>query len=57
METWQTMVLTEANGRTTFTQTTLYPSREELDAAMQSGASGGMEACFDRLEDMLLETA
>ncbi|MEO6324045.1 MAG: SRPBCC domain-containing protein [Thermoanaerobaculia bacterium] len=57
VETLQTNVFTEANGRTTFTQTTLFATREDCDATMKSGAGDGMDACYDNLEDMLRKMA
>jgi uncharacterized protein YndB with AHSA1/START domain len=48
-----TLVLTEAGGRTTLTQTMRYESREARDAALKSGMDDGMAAGFDRLEGVL----
>lgn len=56
-ESLQTQTFTEANGLTTFTVTTLFGSREECDAALKSGMAEGTGACYDRLEEILAETA
>lgn len=52
-ETVDTLILTETNGRTTVTQSVLYPSKEVRDAALQTGMKEGMDAGFDRLEAYL----
>jgi uncharacterized protein YndB with AHSA1/START domain len=52
-DTLNTLVLSEAQGRTTITLTVLYPSKEARDAALQTGMTGGMSQSFDRLEDYL----
>ena len=48
-----TFVLTESNGRTLFTQTMLYESRQARDAVMQSGMEEGVGPSYDRLEELL----
>ena len=48
-ETLNTIVLSEEDGRTTVTQTTLFPSKEARDAALGTGMESGMTASFDRL--------
>lgn len=48
-----TAVLTETDGRTLLTVTVLYPSKEALDGAIQSGMTQGMEAGYNRLDDVL----
>jgi uncharacterized protein YndB with AHSA1/START domain len=48
-----TLVLVEAGGRTTLTQTLLYESREARDLVLQSGMATGVEASYDRLETFL----
>src|SRR5262249_28467980 len=50
-----TLVLTERNGQTTMTVTVLYPSKEARDGAIASGMERGLEAGYDRLEDVLAE--
>jgi uncharacterized protein YndB with AHSA1/START domain len=48
-ETLNTLVLTEHDGKTTITQTMLYPSKESRDAALQTGMKDGMDESFERL--------
>lgn len=48
-ETVNTLVLTEEGGRTTVTQTTLFPSIETRDAALETGIKTGMTLSFNRL--------
>lgn len=48
-ETLNTLVLTEEGGRTTITQTILYASKENRDAALKTGMREGMSLSFDRL--------
>jgi uncharacterized protein YndB with AHSA1/START domain len=48
-----TAVLTEDEGRTLLTVTVLYPSKEARDGAIQSGMTHGMEAGYNRLDDVL----
>jgi uncharacterized protein YndB with AHSA1/START domain len=52
-ETLNTLVLTEENGKTTMTQTVLYPSKEARDAALATGMKDGVSLSFDRLDDHL----
>jgi uncharacterized protein YndB with AHSA1/START domain len=52
-ETINTLTLVERNGRTTATETILYPSKEARDAALQTGMADGIAASFDRLEKLL----
>jgi uncharacterized protein YndB with AHSA1/START domain len=54
-ETVNTVVFTEAGGRTTISLTVTYPSREARDAALQTGMKEGMDQGFARL-DALLKT-
>ena len=49
----ETKEFAEKSGRTTFTQVTLYASREARDAVWQGEMDSGMEATFDRLDEML----
>jgi uncharacterized protein YndB with AHSA1/START domain len=48
-----TLVLNETAGRTQFTLTVLYPSREARDATIASGMEHGVAAGYDRLDDLL----
>jgi uncharacterized protein YndB with AHSA1/START domain len=52
-ETLNTVVLTEAGGRTTITLTILYPSKQARDAALRTGMKEGMDQSFARLEMVL----
>jgi len=52
-ETVNTLILTEENGKTTITQTVLYPSKEARDAALQTGMKAGASESFDRLAEYL----
>jgi uncharacterized protein YndB with AHSA1/START domain len=52
-ETVNTMVLTEAAGRTTITLTIRYPSPEARDAALRSGMKEGMDQGFARLDALV----
>jgi uncharacterized protein YndB with AHSA1/START domain len=49
-ETVNTLLLVEENGKTTMTQTILYPSKEARDAATKTGMKDGAEQSYDRLE-------
>ena len=48
-ETRATTVLVERDGRTTLTQTVLFPSREVRDTVLKSGMEHGAAESFDRL--------
>ena len=48
-ETLNTLTLAEEDGKTTITQTVLYPSREARDAALKTGMKEGVSLSFDRL--------
>jgi len=48
-ETINTLVLTEKDGRTTISQTVLYPSLEARDAALKTGMKDGVVQSYDRL--------
>lgn len=50
-ETINTVTLSEEDGRTTITQTVLYPSREARDAALETGMKDGVSLSFDRLAE------
>jgi uncharacterized protein YndB with AHSA1/START domain len=52
-ETVNTLVLDEEDGRTTITQTVLYPSTEARDAALETGMKEGAAQSFDRLAEYL----
>jgi uncharacterized protein YndB with AHSA1/START domain len=52
-ETLNTLVLSEQGGKTTITQTILYPSKEARDAALKTGMKDGVDQSFDRLDDYL----
>jgi uncharacterized protein YndB with AHSA1/START domain len=52
-ETLNTLTLIEQDGRTTMTQTVLYPSREARDAALKTGMQDGAAVSFDRLAEYL----
>ena len=54
-ETVNTMVLTESAGQTTITITMSYPSKAARDAALETGATSGMDQSFAKL-DVLLRT-
>ena len=53
-EALDTLVLVEQGGKTTLTQTMLLTSREARDAVLKSGMEKGVEASYDRLEEMLV---
>jgi uncharacterized protein YndB with AHSA1/START domain len=48
-ETVNTLMLAEEAGRTVVTQTTLFPSMEARDAALETGFRSGMTLSFNRL--------
>lgn len=48
-----TVVLTEQAGRTTLAQTLLYESREARDMVLKSPMESGVNASYDRLEQVL----
>ncbi len=50
-----TAVLTEQDGRTTFTATVLYPSKEVRDIVIKSGMEHGAAESYDKLAEMLAE--
>lgn len=55
-ETLDTLMLAEKDGKTTITQTILYPSKAARDAALATGMKDGMTVGFDRLDAYLLRT-
>ena len=52
-ETLNTLILSEEAGKTTITQTVLYPSKEARDAALKTGMKEGVSESFDRLAEHL----
>ena len=52
-ETLNTLILTEEDGKTTMTQTVLYPSKDARDAALGTGMEEGASQSFDRLAEHL----
>jgi len=50
-----TMVLAEQNDKTLLTLSIIYPSKEARDGALQSGMDRGLEAGYERLEQILAE--
>jgi len=56
-ETINTLTLTEKDGKTTMSQTVLYPSKEARDAAMKTGMQDGASISFDRLAEYLRTVA
>jgi uncharacterized protein YndB with AHSA1/START domain len=52
-ESLVTMVLVEHDGKTTFTETVLFPSREVRDAVLESGLKQSATENFDRLAAFL----
>ena len=47
------LVFAERGGRTTVTQTMQYESRDARDAALKTGMTKGVEASYERLEQLL----
>lgn len=52
-ETLNTLILIEEDGKTTVTQTVLYPSKEARDTALGTGMQEGASQSFDRLAEHL----
>jgi uncharacterized protein YndB with AHSA1/START domain len=52
-ETINTLLLLEENGKTTFTCTIHYPSKEVREAVIASGMEHGAAECYDRLAELL----
>jgi uncharacterized protein YndB with AHSA1/START domain len=52
-ETVNTLTLSEENGKTTITQTVLYPSPEARDAALETGMRDGVNTSYARLDELL----
>jgi uncharacterized protein YndB with AHSA1/START domain len=53
-ETLSTLVLVEQGGRTTMTTTVLYASKHARDGALSSGMTDGVEAGYNRLDEVLV---
>jgi uncharacterized protein YndB with AHSA1/START domain len=56
-ETLVVTELVEQGGKTTLTTTVRYASREARDGALKTGMAKGMEAGYERLEDLLKENS
>ena len=56
-ETVNTLPLSEQNGKTTAVLTILYPSKDALEAATQTGMKDGMAKSYERLEQFLASVA
>jgi uncharacterized protein YndB with AHSA1/START domain len=56
-ETLNTLLLSEAGGKTTITQRVLYPSKAARDAALKTGMQDGASQSFDRLAEYLATIA
>ena len=54
-ETTNRAEFTESNGRTTVTVTTIFVSKEARDAALATGMNSGVDASYDRLDELLAE--
>ena len=52
-ETLNTVLFAEEGGRTTISQTVLYPSKEARDAVLATGMKQGMSLSLDRLAERL----
>jgi len=52
-ETLNTLSLSEKDGKTTITQTILYPSKDARDAALKTGMKDGASQSYDRLDTYL----
>lgn len=57
VETLNTLVLSEENGKTTITNTKLCPSKEARDGMLKMGMKEGVIASFNRLADYLASIA
>lgn len=54
-ETLETLVLSERAGKTTIENTVLYASKAARDGAAQTGMTDGMEAGYERLDELTRE--
>ena len=52
-ESLNTLILSEQDGKTTFTITVRYASQEIRDAVIKSGMEHGAAECYDKLAEML----
>jgi uncharacterized protein YndB with AHSA1/START domain len=52
-----TTVLTEENGKTRVTVTSVYPSKDVRDMVLKTGMEQGAAISYDRLEDVARELA
>ena len=52
-ESLNTLILSEEDGKTTFTITVRYSSQEIRDAVIKSGMEHGAAECYDKLAEML----
>jgi uncharacterized protein YndB with AHSA1/START domain len=52
-ETINTLALSEKDGKTTITNTVLYPSKEARDAVLKTGMKDGVSLSFNRLAEHL----
>ncbi len=52
-ESVNTLILSEEDGKTTFTITVRYASQEIRDAVIKSGMEHGAAECYDKLAEML----
>ncbi len=52
-ESLNTLILSEEDGKTTFTITGRYASQEIRDAVIKSGMEHGAAECYDKLAEML----
>jgi uncharacterized protein YndB with AHSA1/START domain len=52
-----TAVLTDKNGRTTLTSTTLFPSQKVRDMLIESGMASGAAETYDKLAELLASVA
>ena len=52
-ESLNTLILSEEDGKTTFTITVRYASHEIRDAVIKSGMEHGAAECYDKLAEML----
>ena len=56
-DTLNTIVFAEENGKTTVTNTILYPSKKARDAALKTGMTKGVAASYNRLAELLAPPA
>ncbi len=56
-ESVNTLMLSEASGKTTLTVVMRFPTKEHRDGALQSGMTGGMEQSYERLDGIAAQHA